>query len=59
MAAIKDLLRQIPDTTLRERLSDEINRLSKNKKFGLKRPEKVAGESVDKNKPTFRYATSD
>jgi adenine-specific DNA-methyltransferase len=35
MAAIKDLLRQISDPALRERLSDEINRLSKNKKFGL------------------------
>lgn len=35
MAAITDLLRQITDPTLRERLSDEINRLSKNKKFGL------------------------
>ena len=35
MAAIKDLLQQITDPTLRERLADEINRLSKNKKFGL------------------------
>jgi adenine-specific DNA-methyltransferase len=35
MAAIKDLLRQITDPTLRGRLSDEIDRLSKNKKFGL------------------------
>ena len=35
MAAIKDLLRQITDTALRGRLSDEIDRLSKNKKFGL------------------------
>ena len=35
MAAIKDLLRQITDPTLRVRLSDEIDRLSKNKKFGL------------------------
>ena len=35
MAAIKDLLRQITDPALRGRLSDEIDRLSKNKKFGL------------------------
>lgn len=35
MAAIKDLLRQITDPTLRDRLSEEINRMSKNKKFGL------------------------
>ena len=35
MATIKDLLRQITDPTLRERLSEEVNRMSKNKKFGL------------------------
>ena len=35
MAAINDLLKQIDDKSLRKRLSDEINRLSKNKKFGL------------------------
>lgn len=35
MAAIKDLLRQITDPTLCERLTEEVNRLSKNKKFGL------------------------
>ncbi|MDR3299931.1 MAG: site-specific DNA-methyltransferase [Candidatus Accumulibacter sp.] len=35
MAAIKDLLRQITDPALRERLSAEVDRLSKNKKFGL------------------------
>jgi adenine-specific DNA-methyltransferase len=35
MAAIKDLLRQITDPTLRERLSAEIDRMVKNKKFGL------------------------
>lgn len=35
MAAINDLLRQIVDPTLRDRLSDEINRMIKNKKFGL------------------------
>ncbi|MDR0673754.1 MAG: hypothetical protein LBF93_08905 [Zoogloeaceae bacterium] len=35
MAAIKDLLRQITDPTLRERLTEEVSRLSKNKKFGL------------------------
>jgi adenine-specific DNA-methyltransferase len=35
MAAIKDLLRQITDPTLRTRLTEEIDRLSKNKKFGL------------------------
>jgi adenine-specific DNA-methyltransferase len=35
MAAIKDLLRQITDPTLRERLTVEIDRIAKNKKFGL------------------------
>ena len=35
MAAINDLLRQIQDTVLRERLEQEFARLSKNKKFGL------------------------
>lgn len=35
MAAINDLLRQIPDTSLRIRLEQEYARISKNKKFGL------------------------
>jgi len=35
MAAINDLLRQIHDTSLRDRLEQEFARLSKNKKFGL------------------------
>ena len=35
MAAIKDLLRQITDPALRDRLSKEIDRMAKNKKFGL------------------------
>lgn len=35
MAAINDLLRQITDPILRERLTEEVNRISKNKKFGL------------------------
>ena len=35
MAAINDLLRQVPDQALRARLEEEIARLSKNKKFGL------------------------
>ena len=35
MAAINDLLRQIPDTSLRNRLEQEFARISKNKKFGL------------------------
>lgn len=35
MAAINDLLRQIPDSALRSRLEQEVVRLSKNKKFGL------------------------
>lgn len=35
MAAINDLLRQVPDQILRSRLEEEIERLSKNKKFGL------------------------
>ena len=35
MAAINDLLRQVPDSALRARLEEEIARISKNKKFGL------------------------
>lgn len=35
MAAINDLIRQIEDKNLRERLQQEITRLSKQKKFGL------------------------
>jgi adenine-specific DNA-methyltransferase len=35
MAAINNLLRQITDPTLRERLTAEIDRMAKNKKFGL------------------------
>lgn len=35
MAAINDLLHQIPDASLRNRLEQEFGRLSKNKKFGL------------------------
>jgi len=35
MAAINDLLRQIPDISLRSRLEQEFARVSKNKKFGL------------------------
>lgn len=35
MSAINDLLRQITDPTLRERLTTEVARLSENKKFGL------------------------
>lgn len=35
MAAINDLLRQVSDPVLRGRLEEEIERLSKNKKFGL------------------------
>jgi len=35
MAAINDLLRQITDPMLRERLTEEVTRISKSKKFGL------------------------
>lgn len=35
MAAIHDLLAQVQDEALRDRLEQEINRLSKTKKFGL------------------------
>ena len=35
MAAINDLLRQVPDQVLRARLEEEIEHISKNKKFGL------------------------
>ena len=35
MAAIHDLLAQIQDEALRERIEKEIDKLSKTKKFGL------------------------
>ena len=35
MAAIHELLAQVQDESLRARLEDEINKLSKQKKFGL------------------------
>lgn len=35
MAAIDELIRQIPDPILRQRISDEVAVLSQNKKFGL------------------------
>lgn len=35
MAAIDTLLEQVADASLRERLREEINRLTQNKKFGL------------------------
>ncbi|MCD8077499.1 MAG: site-specific DNA-methyltransferase, partial [Lachnospiraceae bacterium] len=35
MAAIHDLLAQVTDEGLRERLSQEIDKISKQKKFGL------------------------
>ncbi|SUL36933.1 hypothetical protein [Staphylococcus aureus] len=35
MAAINDLLRQIPDTSLRNRLEQEFARISKNKNLVL------------------------
>lgn len=35
MAAIHDLLAQVTDEALRERLQTEIDRLTKTKKFGL------------------------
>ena len=35
MAAIDDLIRQIQDVELRDRIQKEVNKLSKQKKFGL------------------------
>ena len=35
MAAINDLIAQIEDIALRERIAKEVDRLSKQKKFGL------------------------
>lgn len=35
MAAINDLINQIPDTKLRERIQKEVNKMAKQKKFGL------------------------
>ena len=34
MAAINDLINQIQDVELRERIQKEVNKLSKQKKFG-------------------------
>ncbi|KPU44490.1 hypothetical protein OXPF_19840 [Oxobacter pfennigii] len=46
MAAINDLLRQIPDTSLRNQLEQEFARISKNKKSGL-----VSGEHIPECTP--------
>lgn len=35
MAAIDDLIQQISDQTLRERIAEELQRMAKQKKFGL------------------------
>lgn len=35
MSVLNDLVRQIEDTNLRERIEKEVERLSKQKKFGL------------------------
>ena len=35
MALLQDLLKQIEDPTLRQRITEEVNKLSKQKKFGL------------------------
>lgn len=35
MAAIHDLLAQVQDQALRERIENEVNKLSKTKKYGL------------------------
>ncbi|MBE6926867.1 MAG: site-specific DNA-methyltransferase, partial [Ruminococcaceae bacterium] len=35
MAAINDLINQIQDPALRERIQKEVNKLAKQKKFGL------------------------
>jgi adenine-specific DNA-methyltransferase len=35
MAAINDLIKQIEDKALRDRLAQEVERISSNKKFGL------------------------
>ena len=35
MAAINDLINQIDDLELRERIKTEVDKLSKQKKFGL------------------------
>lgn len=51
MAAINDLLRQIPDTSLRNRLEQEFARISKNKKFGL-----VFEEHIPECTPLYQVA---
>ncbi len=51
MAAINDLLRQITDKALRERLEQEFARLNKSKKFGL-----VFEEHIPECTPLFDVA---
>lgn len=51
MAAINDLLQQIPDKALRERLEQEYARLNKGKKFGL-----VFEEHIPECTPLYNVA---
>lgn len=57
MAAIKDLLQQISDPALKERLLVEIDRLKKNKKFGLVFEEHVPECTPLYGVPIRRYST--
>ena len=50
MAAINDLIAQIEDIALRERIAKEVDRLSKQKKFGL-----VFEEHLPECTPLYEY----
>ncbi|WP_391203248.1 site-specific DNA-methyltransferase [Psychrobacillus sp. L4] len=57
MAAFDDLLRQISDTTLRSRLEQEFDRISKNKKFGLVFEEHMPESTLLYDVPVKRGST--
>lgn len=44
MAAINDLISQIQDESLRNRIQEEVNKMTKQKKFGLVFEEQTAAE---------------
>lgn len=44
MAAINDLISQIQDETLRNRIQEEVSKMAKQKKFGLVFEEQYAGK---------------
>ena len=51
MAALDDLISQIPDESLRERIRAEMKRANRQKKFGL-----VFEEHLPEATPLYRYS---